>query len=67
MTFFQTLGADLIIDYTKSKWDEEGALKGIDGILDTIGGDGNAWQRSNQSGVLSATGNYAGISGTRLA
>ena len=53
--FLRELGADEVIDYTSTKFEE--AVRGVDVVLDTIAGDTRrrSWQILKKGGILVAT------------
>ena len=57
-SYVSQFGADLILDYSVSKWEEE--LKDLDFILDAVG-DRDAFLRSQLPGVLRKDGKFATV------
>lgn len=64
--YVDTLGADLVIDYTTDKWDDLEKfpqLKSLTGVFDCVGKpEFSTWNLANESGVLAEDGNYVAIS-----
>jgi NADPH:quinone reductase-like Zn-dependent oxidoreductase len=60
LEYVAQFGADLVVDYTTTKWDELEALKGLDAVVDTVG-DEHAFLRSTEHHVVRPDGYFVSI------
>lgn len=58
--YVSTLGADKVINYNETNWENDPELKGVDVIFDTVG-EKDGLQRALNSGVAKPDGVYASI------
>ncbi len=60
LSFAQQFGADKVIDYTQTKWEEDADLKDFDVLLDTTP-EKDALGRALSHGVLKSTGKFISV------
>jgi len=58
--FVSTLGADKVINYNETNWENDPELKGVDVVFDTVG-EKDGLQRAVNSGVVKSNGVFASI------
>jgi len=60
LDFVKQFKPDKILDYTKTKWEDDPELKNVDVVVDTVG-EKNGLRRAIDSGVAKAGGKYISI------
>jgi len=58
--FVETLGPDLIVDYTEEDWTKIEALKGVDVVLDFVG-EKDGFAKAKEAKVIKETGRFISI------
>ena len=61
LEYVSQFGADLVVNYNDTKWDELPALHGIDAVFDAVG-EKDAFARATKNGVVKADGAFVSIS-----
>lgn len=62
MEYTSQFGADKIVNYRETKWEEDPELKGIDALFDAVG-ESNAFSRCLDNDVVKQGGSFVSIAG----